>query len=199
MCQFSDQDGRDTLADFIKEKGFYAAGRLDYDSEGLLLLTNDGALNHRITHPSQKLPKTYVVQVEGQITEDAIQSLEKGVQLKDGLTKPSKAVKIPEPEFWPRNPPVRFRAEIPTSWLQITITEGKNRQVRRMTAQVGYPTLRLIRTAIGPWKLGDLKPGESLRSKVNLPATNNKSIGRNSKKPTPKKPQGRRLLNKKRK
>lgn len=162
LCQFTDDLGRETLADFIKNPGFYAAGRLDRDSEGLLVLTNDGQLQHQISDPKHKLPKTYWVQVEGQIDSAAIKQLCKGIVLKDGLTRPAQAQTVSEPDWlWPRNPPIRERQSIPTSWLKLTITEGRNRQVRRMTAAVGFPTLRLIRTQIGPFKLNGLALGQS--------------------------------------
>lgn len=166
LCQFSpDPDsGSPTLADFIDLPGVYPAGRLDKDSEGLLLLTDDGALQHRISHPKRKMPKTYLVQVEGEPDEAALARLRKGVKLRDGLTRPARVRAIAEPELWPRQPPIRYRAKIPTRWLEIVLREGRNRQVRRMTAAVGYPVLRLIRRAIGPWDLlGDLrglKPGQ---------------------------------------
>lgn len=160
LCQFTGEEGRSTLAGFIPVPGVYAAGRLDFDSEGLLLLTNDGGLQHLISDPRHKLPKTYLVQVEGIPDEEALGRLRRGVLLKDGMTKPATAEMIPEPDLWPRTPPIRFRQNIPTSWLRLTITEGKNRQVRRMTAAVGYPTLRLIRLGIGQWELGGLQPGE---------------------------------------
>ncbi|WP_346836402.1 pseudouridine synthase [Microbulbifer sp. SAOS-129_SWC] len=160
LTQFTDDRGRPTLADYIRDKGFYAAGRLDFDSEGLLLLTDDGALQHRISHPRQKLAKTYWVQVEGEIDEAALAALRRGVPLKDGLTAPARARPLAPPAVWPRVPPVRERKSIPTSWLELTIGEGRNRQVRRMTAAVGFPTLRLIRTAIGSWNLGQLAPGQ---------------------------------------
>ncbi len=164
LCQFSpDRDGDGetaTLADFISSPGMYPAGRLDKDSEGLLLLTDSGPLQHRISHPKKKMPKTYLVQVEGEPDPTDIQELCHGVELKDGLTHPARARAIREPELWARQPPVRYRAHIPTSWLEITLREGRNRQVRRMTAAVGYPTLRLIRDAIGPWKLDGLEPGQ---------------------------------------
>lgn len=170
LCQFTGEPGDSTLADFITVKNVYPAGRLDKDSEGLLLLTNDGRLQHRISHPDFKQSKTYWVQVEGMIDEQALSKLERGLELKDGRTRPAKA-KLLDMEktgfdLWERNPPVRFRKNIPTSWLELTIREGKNRQVRRMTAAVGYPTLRLIRMAIGDWKLEDLQPGEY--RKINL-------------------------------
>ena len=167
MSQFSDHDGRITLGDFIDLPGVYPAGRLDYDSEGLMILTGDGKLQHRISHPRHKLSKTYWVQVEGQINKNAISELRRGVELKDGLTKPAVAEIIDEPDdLWPRHPPIRYRANIPTSWLSLTIGEGKNRQVRRMTAAVGFPTLRLIRAAIGPWNVDKLAPGEYQRLKL---------------------------------
>lgn len=161
LCQFSDPDGRATLADYINEPGIYAAGRLDRDSEGLLILTNSGPLQHQLANPSQKMPKTYWVQVEGTIDQDALIKLRNGVELRDGLTRPARAETIPDPNLWARHPPIRYRQNIPTSWLELTITEGKNRQVRRMTAAVGFPTLRLIRAAIGSWSIKDLMPGES--------------------------------------
>lgn len=164
LCQFTDQEERQTLADFINIPNIYAAGRLDRDSEGLLVLTDDGKLQHRIAHPKKKMPKRYQVQVEGEPDDDAIQKLRKGVVLKDGLTKPAKVKMIQEPvDLWERNPPVRFRKSIPTRWLEIELTEGRNRQVRRMTAAVGFPTLRLIRRQIGPWQLKQLQPGEWIK------------------------------------
>ncbi len=160
LCQFTDKEGRKTLADFIRYKNVYPAGRLDYESEGLVVLTDDGKLQSIISDPKNKMPKTYWVQVEGIPTEDAVSKLRKGVLLKDGLTKPAKVKLIDEPDIWERNPPIRFRKNIPTCWIELNITEGRNRQVRRMTAAVGYPTLRLIRYSIGKWELGSLKPGE---------------------------------------
>ncbi|MFC6439990.1 rRNA large subunit pseudouridine synthase E [Bowmanella sp. JS7-9] len=160
LCQFTDEQDRSVLKDFIDIPGVYAAGRLDRDSEGLLILTNDGKLQSKLADPRHKTSKTYWVQVDGEISDDAILQLSRGVKLKDGLTRPAKAQRMQEPTVWPRNPPVRFRKNIPTSWLSLTITEGKNRQVRRMTAAVGFPTLRLIRYRIGDWTLDGLAPGE---------------------------------------
>ncbi|OOZ39459.1 rRNA large subunit pseudouridine synthase E [Solemya elarraichensis gill symbiont] len=161
LCQFRDSDGRSTLADFIDIPGVYAAGRLDRDSEGLLLLTDDGKLQNRITAPAKKTWKRYLVQVDGDISDDAVARLRSGVTLKDGKTRSAMVDKIDEPEsLWPRDPPIRVRKNIPTSWIEISIREGKNRQIRRMTAAVGFPTLRLIRVQIGEWELGDLQPGK---------------------------------------
>jgi 23S rRNA pseudouridine2457 synthase len=161
ICQFSRDGMHPTLADYITVPDVYAAGRLDTDSEGLLLLTDDGKLQHRITDPKHKLQKTYWVQVEGLPDESALQKLRQGVQLKDGPTLPARAELMDEPAaLWQRDPPVRFRKDIPTSWLQLGIREGRNRQVRRMTAAVGYPTLRLIRYAIGDWTLDGLASGK---------------------------------------
>ncbi len=160
LTQFTDDQGRKTLGDFVKVPGVYPAGRLDYDSEGLLLLTSDGRLQARISNPRHKQPKTYLVQVEGTPSQEQLQKLRQGVILKDGPTLPAEARAIDPPDLWERNPPVRFRKTVPTHWLELTICEGRNRQVRRMTAAVGLPTLRLVRTRIGPWSLGDLQPGE---------------------------------------
>ncbi|MGO2354341.1 MAG: pseudouridine synthase [Marinomonas foliarum] len=160
LSQFSAEGEKATLADFIDAPDFYPAGRLDFDSEGLLLLTNQGALQHIIASPDFKMPKTYWVQVEGNISDDALEKLRHGVVLKDGLTKPAQAERMLEPELWERNPPVRYRESIPTSWLSLQIREGKNRQVRRMTAAVGFPTLRLIRYAIGPYTLDNTGIGQ---------------------------------------
>jgi 23S rRNA pseudouridine2457 synthase len=163
LCQFTDEQGRATLADYVKQKGVYAAGRLDRDSEGLVVLTDDGKLQNHITDPKNKMWKTYWAQVEGEISDKAINSLSKGVELKDGMTRPAKVKKINEPaDLWPRNPPIRERKHIPTSWIELSICEGRNRQVRRMTAATGFPTLRLIRIAVGDWKLEKLKPGENI-------------------------------------
>ena len=162
LSQFTPEHNHPTLADFIQQPGFYPAGRLDRDSEGLLLLTDHGPLQHRIAHPKRKMPKTYLVQVEGEPTAEALQQLRAGVMLKDGMTKPCEAQVMPEPDWlWPRDPPVRFRQAIPTTWVELVLREGRNRQVRRMTAAVGFPTLRLLRSRIGPWSLGDLAPGVS--------------------------------------
>lgn len=163
LTQFTDSENRPTLADYIPIKGVYPAGRLDRDSEGLLLLTDDGKLQQRLADPRFKTWKTYLVQVENIPTQEALQQLQDGLILKDGPTKPAQAVLIPAPDLWPREPAVRFRKNIPTQWLEIKINEGRNRQVRRMTAAIGYPTLRLVRTRIGKWRLGMLQPGEWLQ------------------------------------
>lgn len=161
VCKFSPEPGRPTLAYFIDIPGIYPAGRLDTDSEGLLLLTDDGALQARIASPRHKLPKVYWAQVEGELTDEALESLRRGVDLGDFTTLPAQARRIDEPSgLWPRDPPIRWRARIPTSWLELTLREGKNRQVRRMTARVGFPTLRLIRAAIGAIHVATLAPGE---------------------------------------
>lgn len=160
LTKFTDCDGRATLADYVPVANVYPAGRLDYESEGLLLLTDIGWLQNMISHPRFKLPKTYFVQVEGIPTVETLAQLEEGVLIKDGLTLPARARLIEPPALWPRNPPIRERKSIPDSWIELTIQEGRNRQVRRMTAAVGYPTLRLVRWAIGPWSLEHLNPGE---------------------------------------
>lgn len=163
LSQFTDRGSptqRATLSDYIAVKGVYPAGRLDRDSEGLLLLTDDGRLQARISDPRYKKPKTYLVQVEGDPQDEALEPLRKGVQLKDGMTLPAEALRIDPPDLWPRDPPIRARKSVPDSWLKITIREGRNRQVRRMTAAVGLPTLRLVRWSVGDWTLAGIAPGE---------------------------------------
>ena len=163
LSQFTDRGTADspraTLSDHINIPGVYPAGRLDRDSEGLLLLTDDGKLQTRISHPKFKAPKTYLVQVEGEPDDAALAALRRGVTLKDGPTRPAQAERIAPPDLWPRDPPVRYRKSVPDSWLRLTITEGRNRQVRRMTAHVGYPTLRLVRWSVGDWTLDGIAPG----------------------------------------
>ena len=170
MCQFTGEESRPTLADYIPVPGVYPAGRLDFDSEGLLLLTNAGWLQHRIADPKHKFPKTYLVQVERVPTEQTLKQLAEGVTLNDGVTRPAEVEMVGEPNLWTRVPPIRVRKTVPTAWLRLTITEGRNRQVRRMTAAVGHPTLRLIRERIGDWELGELQPGEYLEVKCPLPS-----------------------------
>ena len=161
LSQFSEETpGASTLAGFIDVPGVYPAGRLDRDSEGLIILTDDGRLQARIADPKHKMAKTYLVQVEGVPDEAALERLRRGVELKDGLTRPASASLIEAPQLWPRDPPVRYRKTVPDSWLSLTISEGRNRQVRRMTAAVGHPTLRLVRWRIGHWTIEGLPPGE---------------------------------------
>ncbi|MDG4554054.1 MAG: pseudouridine synthase [Candidatus Competibacter sp.] len=161
LSQFTDAAGRPTLTDYLPIPGVYVAGRLDRDSEGLLALTDDGVLQARISHPCYKKPKTYLAQVEGEPVETALERLRRGIELGDGLTRPAMVRRIPEPAgLWPRDPPIRHRAAIPTTWLKITLREGRNRQVRRMTAAIGHPILRLVRWRIGDWTLDGLEPGQ---------------------------------------
>jgi len=169
ICQFRAATNKTSLAEFIKLPGFYPAGRLDENSEGLVLLTDDARLQARISDPRYKLPKTYWAQVEGEITPDALHRLATGVDLKDGMTKTAKAKRLKHVPLPPRNPPIRYRAQIPTSWISLILTEGKNRQVRRMTAAVGFPTLRLFRSQVGSWKVDDIGIGHYKMLKVNLP------------------------------
>ncbi|TGX52112.1 pseudouridine synthase [Sphingomonas gei] len=163
LCQFTEESTgpkRATLADFVKVPGIYPAGRLDLDSEGLLLLTDDGRLQARIADPKFKLPKSYLVQVEGEVSEAGLAALRQGVALKDGVTRPAEAERVAAPDLWSRDPPVRFRKTVPDCWIRLTIREGRNRQVRRMTAAIGHPTLRLVRWSIGDWSLDGIAPGE---------------------------------------
>ena len=170
LCQFTDSEGRQTLADYIEQKAFYPAGRLDRDSEGLVVLSEHGELQHQIAHPKNKMAKTYWVQVEGVPDEAALQQLRTGVVLKDGKTLPAEAQRLSEPAgLWPRNPPIRVRQSIPDSWIALTIREGRNRQVRRMTAAVGHPTLRLIRHTVGQWSIDGLASGEWRMVEVEAP------------------------------
>lgn len=168
LCQFSDAQGRATLADYINTPGIYPAGRLDYDSEGLVVLTDDGKLQHQISHPDKKQRKRYWVQVEGEARDSQLQPLRAGVHLSDGVCKSAKVEIIAPPSLWERQPPIRERRNIPTSWLSIELSEGRNRQVRRMTAAVGLPTLRLVRVTVGDWSVLDLAPGESRSLQVHL-------------------------------
>jgi len=162
LCQFTDSDGRATLAGYVDTAEVYPAGRLDYDSEGLLLLTDDGRLQARISQPRSKIQKRYWAQVEGVATDEQLDKLQNGVKLKDGMAKAVSARRIDTPtQLWDRDPPIRYRKNVPDSWIEITLSEGRNRQVRRMTAAVELPTLRLIRYSVGPWRLDGLAPGES--------------------------------------
>ena len=178
LSQFTDAEGRATLADYISHKNIYPAGRLDYDSEGLLLLTDDGRLQHQISHPDQKLPKTYWAQVEGSATPEQIAPLQQGIVLNDGPCRPAKVSIIAPPKIWDRNPPIRQRESIPTSWLKLTISEGRNRQVRRMTSAIGLPTLRLIRVQIGNWSLDGLEPGQFRTETVHTAAKKTRPASR---------------------
>lgn len=185
ITQFSDDGKHTTLKNFIQVAGVYPAGRLDTDSEGLLVLTDDGALQHRLSHPRHKLPKTYWVQVEGCPTAEALENLSCGVDLGDFVTQPAKVHIMDEPaNLWPRNPPIRYRKDIPTHWLELTIREGKNRQVRRMTAKVGFPTLRLIRFSIGDWNLDGLLPGYWREVLIQMDALNLREKPQHSSRPS---------------
>ena len=163
LPQFTDRGSdtkRATLSDYIDLPGVYPAGRLDRDSEGLMMLTGDGKLQARIADPKYKMPKAYLVQVEGEVGDESLVMLRDGIELKDGKTRPAEVERIDEPDLWPRDPPIRVRMSVPDSWLKLTISEGRNRQVRRMTAAVGHPTLRLVRWSVGDWSLEGLQPGE---------------------------------------
>ena len=172
LCQFKPEADKQTLADYVNVPHVYPAGRLDFDSEGLLLLTDDGKLQHRISDPRYKLPKIYLAQVERMPDEAALQKLRAGVVLGDGPTRPALAELVDEPVLWERVPPIRARKTVTTAWIKLTIHEGRNRQVRRMTAAIGHPTLRLVRTQIGEWQLADLPPGEWRAADVRWPAAN---------------------------
>lgn len=179
LSQFTPEHGHPGLGDFITLPGFYAAGRLDADSEGLLILTDDGALQHRLAHPRFGKEKTYLVQVEGEAGDEALAGLRRGVDLGDFVTRPARVRRIDEPAgLWSRDPPVRYRKNIPTCWLEMTITEGKNRQVRRMTAKVGLPTLRLVRWQLGDWSLDGLAPGEWRLEALSPPRSAPATVGR---------------------
>ncbi len=170
LSQFSKDGDHPTLAEFIDIKDIYPAGRLDRDSEGLLVLTNDGRLQHQIAHPSSRKKKIYFVELEGVVDEQAISALRRGVTLNDGVTRPARVKRIPTPDIWARNPPIHSRHT--TSWVSLEITEGRNRQVRRMTAAVGFPTLRLVRVSVGPWNIEGIKPGKYRVINVNMPKEN---------------------------
>ena len=194
LSQFTAADGHPGLAEHIQIADIYPAGRLDRDSEGLLLLTDNGALQAQISHPRFKLEKTYLAQVEGEITDQALQRLRDGITLKDGPTRPAYAQKISPPTLWNRNPPIRQRQNQPTSWLELRITEGRNRQVRRMAAHVGFPVLRLIRTRVGRWHIGDLQSGEQqlcilhMPDSISKPTTKPKSASKSAPRNKRKKP-----------
>ncbi len=175
LCQFTGEETDSTLANYIPIPKIYAAGRLDKDSEGLLLLTDNGQLQDKIANPQNKMEKTYWVQVEGEPLNSDLEDLRHGIKIQNYVSKPAQVKIIDAPKIWPRNPPIRERKNIPTSWLEIKIKEGKNRQVRRMTAAIGFPTLRLIRVAIGEWRLEDLQPGEYRMLEVEAPKPNNKN------------------------
>ncbi len=202
LTQFTSTDGKATLRDCLHAPGMRAAGRLDYDSEGLVLLTDNGMLQARLAEPRWKQDKIYLVQVEGEIHEPALHRLRNGLELNDGMTLPAQAERIDEPTWlWPRDPPVRFRKQIPTSWLQLTLREGRNRQVRRMTAAAGLPTLRLIRWAVGQWTLEGLQPGQSRQvadnevtdflARTNSPGTSHRPIQQPPRMPSSRRPSSR--------
>jgi 23S rRNA pseudouridine2457 synthase len=182
LSQFTDDDGRPTLANYMTAPGYRVAGRLDYDSEGLLILTDDGRLQQKIANPVHKNWKSYLVQVEGEPDTAAVEQLARGVKLNDGMTLPAKARKVAQPALWDRDPPIRVRKTVSDSWLELSIREGRNRQIRRMTANVGFPTLRLVRITVGDWTLEDLQPGQYREMSVPMP------IRRMKPKPSQRKP-----------
>jgi 23S rRNA pseudouridine2457 synthase len=186
LSQFTTKEDRPTLAQYIRIPNVYPAGRLDHDSEGLLLLTDDGDLQHHIAHPAHKLPKTYWVQVEGAPNSYALTKLRQGVELNDGMTQPAEVRLIPTPKLWERDPPIRDRTNIPTQWMEIVITEGRNRQVRRMTAAVGHPTLRLVRVKIGNWTLEGIEPGKYKTETVHAPKSSSSQPRRSGSTPIKK-------------
>ena len=190
LSQFSDTENRPTLAQYIRLSNVYPAGRLDHDSEGLLLLTDDGQLQHQISHPMHKLPKTYWVQVEGAPTSYALTQLRQGVALNDGITLPAQVKLIPAPKLWERETPIRERKNIPTQWMEIVISEGRNRQVRRMTAAVGHPTLRLVRVKIGNWSIENIEPGKYITETVHTPEASPRASLRNKNTKAPVKKRG---------
>ncbi len=175
LSQFRDRDGRQTLAGLIQRPNYYPAGRLDYDSEGLLLLTDSGAVQHRVANPQNKMEKTYWVQVEGEPSQPSIQQLRRGIELRDGKTKPAGIARMDTPTLWARRPAVTPHRASRSHWLEISLKEGRNRQVRRMLAAVGLPVLRLVRIGIGPWRLDNLQPGESRLETIHLPRTGKKT------------------------
>lgn len=192
LSQFTDDQGRETLANYLQAPNFRAAGRLDYDSEGLLVLTDNGQLQQQIANPANARWKHYLVQVEGSINNEALDKLTKGVELKDGPTLPARATCVESPKLWPRNPPIRVRKTVPDSWLSLSIREGRNRQVKRMTAAVGFPTLRLVRVGVGDWTLDSLEPGEHKKVEVPAPSPMPPCMRKKTPRSRPRQPKNRR-------